>query len=85
MPAERQQELWEAGYTPQTRLWIDDMYMITMLQLQAYRLTKDKKYLNRALHEMCLYLDELQVKDGPAAGLFYHAPDVPFVWGRGAG
>ena len=85
LPAERQKELWEAGYTPQTRLWIDDMYMITLLQLQAYRLTKDKKYLNRALHEMCLYLDELQVKDGPAAGLFYHAPDVPFVWGRGAG
>ena len=85
LPAERQQELWKAGYTPQTRLWIDDMYMITLLQLQAYRLTKDKKFLNRALHEMCLYLDELQVKDGPAAGLFYHAPDVPFVWGRGAG
>ena len=85
LPAERQQELWKAGYTPQTRLWIDDMYMITLLQLQAYRLTKDMKYVNRALHEMCLYLDELQVKDGPAAGLFYHAPEVPFVWGRGAG
>ena len=26
-----------------------------------------------------------KVKDGKDAGLFYHAPDVPFVWGRGAG
>ena len=27
------------GLTPQTRLWIDDMYMITIVQLQAYRAT----------------------------------------------
>lgn len=85
LPIERQQELWEKGYTPQTRLWIDDMYMITLLQLQAYRATGDRKYLDRTMHEMCLYLKELQLKDGPAEGLFYHAPDVPFVWGRGAG
>ena len=85
LPIERQQELWEKGYTPQTRLWIDDMYMITLLQLQAYRATGDRKYLDRTMHEMCFYLKELQLKDGPAEGLFYHAPDVPFVWGRGAG
>jgi len=85
LPLERQEELWKAGYTPQTRLWIDDMYMITLLQLQAYRATGNKKYLARTMREMSLYIDELQLKDGPAAGLFYHAPDVPFVWGRGAG
>ena len=85
LPLERQKELWKAGYTPQTRLWIDDMYMITLLQLQAYRATGNKKYLARTMHEMSLYIDELQLNDGPAAGLFYHAPDVPFVWGRGAG
>ena len=85
LPIERQQELWEKGYTPQTRLWIDDMYMITLLQLQAYKATGDRKYLDRTMREMCLYLKELQLKDGPAEGLFYHAPDVPFVWGRGAG
>ena len=85
LPMERQQEFWKEGYTPQTRLWIDDMYMITLLQLQAYRLTGDTKYLRRATQEMCLYIKELQLKDGPAEGLFYHAPDVPFVWGRGAG
>jgi rhamnogalacturonyl hydrolase YesR len=29
------------GLTRQTRWWIDDMYMITALQLQAYRVTGD--------------------------------------------
>lgn len=84
-PLERQQAFWEKGYTPQTRLWIDDMYMITILQLEAYRATGDRKYIDRAAKEMCLYLDELQIKDGEFAGLFYHAPDVPFFWGRGDG
>ena len=84
-PKEVQDANWAKGYTPQTRLWIDDMYMITVLQSQAYRLTKDRKYIDRAAREMCLYLDELQLKEGPAKGLFYHAPDVPYVWGRGDG
>ena len=39
----------------------------------------------RAAHEMSLHIKERQIKDGPAEGLFHHAPDVPFVWGRGAG
>ena len=34
---------------------------------------------------MVLYLNRLQIKEGPDAGLFYHAPTAPFVWGRGAG
>ena len=84
-PKERQDAFWAKGYTPQTRLWIDDMYMITLLQSQAWRLTKDEKYLARAAKEMAFYLDELQLKEGQAAGLFYHAPDVPYVWGRGDG
>jgi len=69
------------GLTPQTRLWIDDMYMITIVQLQAYRATGDAKYLDRAALEMSTYLDKLQQPNG----LFYHAPDVPFFWGRGDG
>jgi len=73
--------LWKAGYTGETRLWIDDMYMINLLQTQAYRLTGDRKYVDRAAKEMCLYLEKLQLENG----LFYHAADVPFVWGRGAG
>ena len=68
-PAEK--EWADKGYSWQTRLWIDDMYMITIVQTQAYKVTK----------EMVLYLDELQRPNG----LFYHAPDVPFYWGRGNG
>jgi rhamnogalacturonyl hydrolase YesR len=69
------------GLTAQTRYWIDDMYMITSLQLLAYRATGDAKYLDRAAQEMVSYLDKLQEPNG----LFYHAPDVPFFWGRGDG
>jgi unsaturated rhamnogalacturonyl hydrolase len=69
------------GYSWQTRLWIDDMYMITIIQTQAYNATKENKYINRAAREMVLYLDSLQRPNG----LFYHAPDVPFYWGRGNG
>lgn len=30
------------GYSWQTRLWIDDMYMITIVQAEAYHVTGDK-------------------------------------------
>jgi len=69
------------GLTEQTRFWIDDMFMITALQVQAYRATGDSRYVDRAAHEMSVYLDRLQQPNG----LFYHAPDVPFFWGRGNG
>lgn len=71
----------DRGYTWQTRLWIDDMFMITAVQAQAYRATGDRKYIDRAAKEMVLYLDSLQTTNG----LFYHAPDVPYYWGRGNG
>lgn len=69
------------GFSWQTRLWIDDMFMITIIQSQAYRVTGDKKYINRAAKEMVYYLDELQCSNG----LFYHAPDAPYFWARGNG
>jgi unsaturated rhamnogalacturonyl hydrolase len=69
------------GLTTETRYWIDDMYMITILQVQAYRATGDPKYIDRAAAEMAAYLDKLQQPNG----LFFHAPDVPFYWGRGNG
>ena len=72
---------WGKGYSPETRLWIDDMYMITFLQSQAYRLTGERKYIDRAGKEMCMYLEKLQRADG----LFNHAPGAPFAWGRGNG
>lgn len=71
----------EKGYSWQTRLWIDDMFMITFVQTQAYKVTNDMKYLDRAASEMVLYLNTIQREDG----LFYHAPDVPYYWGRGDG
>lgn len=71
----------DRGLTWQTRMWIDDMFMITAVQAQAYRATGDKKYIERAGKEMVLYLDSLQRPNG----LFYHAPDVPYFWGRGDG
>jgi unsaturated rhamnogalacturonyl hydrolase len=69
------------GMSWQTRMWIDDMFMITAVQSQAYRATGDEKYINHAAAEMTVYLDSLQQPNG----LFYHAPDVPFFWGRGDG
>ena len=69
------------GLSGETRYWIDDMYMITILQLQAYRATGDKVYLDRAALEMVAYLDKLQKPNG----LFYHGPEFPFFWGRGNG
>ena len=69
------------GLSGETRFWIDDMYMITILQLQAYRATGDKVYLDRAALEMVAYLDKLQKPNG----LFFHGPEFPFFWGRGNG
>ena len=80
--ANEEERKWDKkGYSWQTRLWIDDMYMITIVQSEAYKATGDPKYINRAAKEMVLYLDELQHSNG----LFYHAPDVPYYWGRGDG
>jgi rhamnogalacturonyl hydrolase YesR len=69
------------GITAEARYWIDDMYMITAVQTQAYRATRDKKYLERAAKTMVAYLDKLQQPNG----LFFHAPDAQFYWGRGNG
>ena len=69
------------GLTNQTRFWIDDMFMITAVQVQAYRATGERRYLDRAANEMVVYLAKLQQPNG----LFFHAPEVPFFWGRGNG
>ena len=69
------------GITTEARYWIDDMYMITAVQAQAFRATGDVKYLDRAALAMVAYLDKLQQPNG----LFFHAPDSPFFWSRGNG
>lgn len=69
------------GITAEARYWIDDMYMITAVQAQAFRATNDPKYLDRAALTMSAYLDKLQQPNG----LFFHTADSPFYWGRGNG
>jgi len=69
------------GITSEARYWIDDMYMITAVQVQAFRATGETKYIDRAANTMSAYLDKLQQSNG----LFYHAPDSKFFWGRGNG
>ena len=77
-----EQKKWaDKGYTWQTRIWIDDMFMITAVQAQAFRATNESKYIDRAAKEMVLYLDEIQLDNG----LFYHSPEAHFSWGRGNG
>ena len=69
------------GITAEARYWVDDMYMINAVQAQAYRATGDMKYLDRAALATAAYLDKLQQPNG----LFHHAADSPFYWGRGVG
>ena len=76
-----QKEWSDNGYSWQTRFWLDDMYMITTIQAQAFRATGNDEYISRAAREMVLYLDSIQ----QPSGLFFHAPSAPFCWGRGNG
>ena len=71
----------DKGHSWQTRIWIDDMFMITTIQSQAYRTTGDRKYIDRAADEMVMYLNEIQRPNG----LFFHSPEAPFFWARGNG
>lgn len=71
----------EDGISTEARYWSDDLYMLPLIQVQAYRATSDVKYIDRAALTMASYLDRLQ----QANGLFLHSPDSPFYWGRGNG
>jgi len=71
----------EDGLTELTRFWVDDMYMVGSLQVQAYKSTKNEIYLNRAALQLKTYCEKLQRPNG----LFYHRDDAPFYWGRGNG
>lgn len=69
------------GMTKQTRYWIDDVWMVGVLQVQAFRTTGNKIYLDRAALEIDAYLKKLQRSNG----LFHHGENAPFFWGRGNG
>lgn len=80
-PEETSKQYLVDGLSWQTRYWIDDMFMISALQGQAYLATGDRKYIDRAAAEMVSYLNKIQCDNA----LFYHAPDAPFHWCRGNG
>ena len=69
------------GLTKQARYWIDDIWMIGMLQIAAWWRTHEPQYLDRAALMARLYLAKLQ----QPGGLFHHGPEAPFFWGRGNG
>jgi unsaturated rhamnogalacturonyl hydrolase len=69
------------GLTSESRFWIDDLYMVGMLQIEAYRATGKAVYADRAARQLAAYLPKLQQDNG----LFYHSPDAPIFWGRGNG
>jgi rhamnogalacturonyl hydrolase YesR len=69
------------GIATEARYWVDDMWMITALQAQAFRATAMTVYLDRAATTMAAYLDRLQQPNG----LFFHTAQSPQHWGRGNG
>ena len=71
----------EDGLTQETRWWIDDMYMVGMVQMQAYRASGDIQYADHAAVQIVAYNKKLQ----QPSGLFHHGPEHPFCWGRGNG
>lgn len=70
-----------ANIQTQKRFAIDDMFMITALQVQAYRASGEVEYLNLAASVMVEYLDALQQSDG----MFFHHQDFHHKWARGNG
>jgi unsaturated rhamnogalacturonyl hydrolase len=63
------------------RYAIDDTYMTGSLMVQAYRATKDMKYIDFFADYMLTYMEKLQQSDG----LYWHKLDSKNYWGRGNG
>ncbi len=71
----------EQGLTRQARFWVDDIYMVCSMQVQAYRATGQVKYVERAARFANVYCGQLQQPNG----MFRHGKTSPFFWGRGNG
>jgi rhamnogalacturonyl hydrolase YesR len=71
----------EDGMTAYSRLWVDDMFMVGGLAVQAYRASGKEEFLERALTQLLGYADALQQQNG----LFQHTSEVPLFWARGNG
>jgi unsaturated rhamnogalacturonyl hydrolase len=69
------------GLTKYSRFWTDDVYMVCVLQVQAYKATGKDIYLERAITQMLAYSEKLQQQNG----LFQHTLKSPVFWGRANG
>lgn len=69
------------GLTKYSRFWTDDIFMVAVLQVQAYKATNKAMYLDRAITQILAYADKLQQQNG----LFQHTENVPVFWGRANG
>jgi hypothetical protein len=58
------------------------MYMLKILQLEAYRATGDKKYLDRDAVEMVAYLDQLYIPTDFVIPSVAEGPAVHFTPSR---
>ena len=71
----------EWGLTAYSRFWVDDMFMVGALQVQAYKATGKEIFLDRAVVQLLAYAKMLQQDNG----LFQHTAEVPVFWARGNG
>jgi len=63
------------------RKWTDDMFMATTLLARVGARTNDERYARAIGRLLTSYAEKLQRSDG----LFVHALDGPYAWGRGNG
>jgi rhamnogalacturonyl hydrolase YesR len=72
----------EDGLTRYTRWWLDDPYMVGNLQAQAYKNTKEIRFIDRGVKFQLAYFKRLR----QPSGLFHHrVPEWPVSWARGHG
>ena len=71
----------EDGLTKYSRFWTDDMFMVAVLQVQAYKATGKTVYLDRAISQLTVYAEKLQQQNG----LFQHTTKIPVFWARANG
>lgn len=72
------------GLSAYTRFWVDDMYMVGSLQAQAHKSLGDPNYINNGVTQLLGYIEEVEDLQQPN-GLFHHAYNSPYFWGRGNG
>lgn len=77
----RQRHYAGQGYSWQTQMRLEDIFLIVLLQAEAFRATANPEYADRAARQAVYYIDELQ----RPGGLFFQTPEVPFYWCRGNG